>query len=90
MMAGLNMMKIDDVFITHWHGDHCLGIPGIVDTMGFEEREKPLTIYAPDAARIKKCFHINMVLVFPVFILLRQYGSLVSIPETSLSKVFAH
>lgn len=55
LFAGLNMMKLDDVFITHWHGDHCLGIPGMVDTMGFEDRKRPLTIYAPEVRRVGKC-----------------------------------
>ena len=54
MIAGLNLMKIDDVFITHWHGDHCLGLPGMVDTMGFEGRQRPLTVYAPEARRVRK------------------------------------
>jgi ribonuclease Z len=57
LMAGLNMMKIDNMFITHWHGDHCLGIPGMVDTMGFEDRKRPLAIFAPEAGRISKCIN---------------------------------
>ncbi len=52
--AHLNMPKIDNVFITHWHGDHCLGLPGMVDTMGFEGRKRPLTVYAPQARRVRK------------------------------------
>lgn len=52
MVAGLNIMKIDNVFITHWHGDHCLGLPGMVDTMGFEDRRRALTIYAPEKRKI--------------------------------------
>ncbi len=55
ILAGLNMMKIDNIFITHWHGDHCLGLPGMVDTMGFEGRERPLTVYAPEAGKVRKC-----------------------------------
>ena len=54
LLAGLHMMKIDDIFITHWHGDHCLGLPGITDTMGFEGRQRPLTVHAPEAGRVKK------------------------------------
>lgn len=54
LLAGLHLMKIDDIFITHWHGDHCLGLPGITDTMGFEGRQRPLAVYAPEAGRIKK------------------------------------
>ncbi|MDP8299261.1 MAG: MBL fold metallo-hydrolase [Candidatus Tantalella remota] len=54
LIAGLNLMKIDKVFITHWHGDHCLGLPGLVDTMGFEGRKTKLGIYAPEPARVRK------------------------------------
>ena len=54
IIAHLSMMKINDIFLTHWHGDHCLGLPGIIDTMGFEGRKTPLTVYAPEAQRVKK------------------------------------
>jgi len=59
MKAHLNIMKINDVFISHWHGDHCLGLAGMVDTMGFEGRKIPLTIYAPEARRIKRCLSFS-------------------------------
>jgi ribonuclease Z len=59
LKAGINMMKIDNIFITHWHGDHCLGLPGMVDTMGFEDRERPLTIYAPVAKKVKRCLDFS-------------------------------
>ncbi len=52
--ARLSLRKIEKVFITHWHGDHSLGLPGMVDTMGFEGRKTPLEIYAPKARNIKK------------------------------------
>ena len=38
---------ISDVFVTHLHGDHVLGLPGLVQTMDFNDREKALCIYAP-------------------------------------------
>jgi ribonuclease Z len=53
--ADISMMKINDVFITHWHGDHCLGLPGMTDSMGFEGRKRPLAVYAPEARRVRKC-----------------------------------
>ena len=55
LVAGIGMMKIDHIFITHWHGDHCLGLSGLIDTMGFEGREKPLIIHAPEIKRMKRC-----------------------------------
>ncbi len=59
LRAGLNLMKIDNIFITHWHGDHCLGLPGLVDTMGFESRKTPLQIFAPEGRRIGKCINFS-------------------------------
>jgi ribonuclease Z len=38
---------ISDVFLTHLHGDHVLGLPGLLQTLDFNERDDPLTIHAP-------------------------------------------
>lgn len=54
MRAGVNLLDIDAVFITHLHGDHCLGLPGMVDTMGFDGRTRPLAVYSPEPRRISK------------------------------------
>jgi len=35
------------IFITHMHGDHILGLPGILQTMSLLGRDKPLEIYGP-------------------------------------------
>ncbi|AKH98512.1 ribonuclease Z [Halanaeroarchaeum sulfurireducens] len=35
------------VFLSHLHGDHVLGIPGLLQTMDFNERSDPLTIFTP-------------------------------------------
>ncbi len=38
---------IDRVFFTHLHGDHLFGLPGLLQTMDFNDREAPLSIYTP-------------------------------------------
>ena len=38
---------IDHLFVSHLHGDHVLGIPGLIQTLGFNDRTEPLTIYCP-------------------------------------------
>ena len=45
--AGVSPMKIDSIFITHLHGDHFFGLPGIIYSMALQGREKPLTVYGP-------------------------------------------
>ncbi len=39
--------KIQGVFISHLHGDHCLGLVGMISTFGLLGRTAPLHIYAP-------------------------------------------
>ena len=39
------------LFVTHTHGDHILGIPGLLQTMAFNDREAPLTITVPVGCR---------------------------------------
>jgi ribonuclease Z len=43
----LSYMQISKLFITHFHGDHFLGIPGLIQTMQLNDRDKPLHIYGP-------------------------------------------
>ena len=45
--SNLSYMQISKIFITHFHGDHFLGIPGLVQTMQLNDRELPLHIYGP-------------------------------------------
>lgn len=42
------IQRIDHIFITHLHGDHYLGLPGLLGTMHLLGREKDLHIYSPE------------------------------------------
>ncbi|WP_255169464.1 ribonuclease Z [Natrononativus amylolyticus] len=43
--------SVGQLFVTHCHGDHVLGIPGLLQTMDFNDREAPLTIHTPRGTR---------------------------------------
>jgi len=45
--AKLNPNKVTRILITHWHGDHVLGIPGMLQTLSFSEYKNTLYIYGP-------------------------------------------
>ncbi len=56
--AKLNPCKITKILITHWHGDHTFGLPGLLRTLSASGYKKKLFIYGP--ARIKR--HIGDML----------------------------
>jgi len=43
----LSYMQISKIFITHFHGDHFLGLPGLIQTMQLNDRKKPIHIFGP-------------------------------------------
>ncbi|ELY59202.1 ribonuclease Z [Natronococcus amylolyticus DSM 10524] len=43
--------SIAHIFVTHLHGDHVLGIPGLIQTMDFNDREDALAIHGPRGTR---------------------------------------
>ncbi|WP_295621529.1 ribonuclease Z [uncultured Methanobrevibacter sp.] len=45
--AKISPMKIDKIFISHLHGDHILGLAGLIQSMGFRGRTADLDIYGP-------------------------------------------
>ena len=45
--AKAKFSKINHIFISHLHGDHCFGLPGLVSSFQLLGRETPLHIYGP-------------------------------------------
>lgn len=46
-LAGIRLMNIDQIFISHLHGDHCFGLPGLISTFALLGRRQSLTIFSP-------------------------------------------
>lgn len=51
LLRSVGLPEIDDVFITHFHADHWLGLPGMLKTFDLRDREAPLTIHGPPGLR---------------------------------------
>jgi len=49
--AKLNPCKVNRILITHIHGDHVFGLPGLLSTFNFSEYNKTLFIYGPKGIR---------------------------------------
>ncbi|MFP4000356.1 MAG: ribonuclease Z [Thermoplasmata archaeon] len=47
MRSSISFMQVDRIFISHFHGDHFLGIPGLIQSMNMNDRKEPLEIYGP-------------------------------------------
>lgn len=47
----LSYMDISRIFITHFHGDHFLGLPGLIQTMSLNDRKAPLHVYGPSGMK---------------------------------------
>ncbi len=47
MKAKISYMKIPFIFFSHFHGDHFLGLPGLLATMSSHQRDYPLTVFGP-------------------------------------------
>ena len=47
LFTNVSPMKISKIFITHYHGDHILGLPGLLQSMSLNGRESKLTVYGP-------------------------------------------
>lgn len=48
MRCGVNPLKLNAIFITHLHGDHCYGLFPLLATMGLTGRKTPLKVFAPE------------------------------------------
>ncbi len=48
--SSASFMRVRRIFLTHFHGDHFLGLPGLIQSMCLNNREQPLDIYGPPDA----------------------------------------
>jgi ribonuclease Z len=47
LVRSVGLTDLTDVFITHLHADHWLGLPGMLKSFELRDRERPLTVYGP-------------------------------------------
>ena len=47
LRSGIGLVELPEVFLTHYHADHYLGLPGMLKTFALRGRELPITVYGP-------------------------------------------
>lgn len=72
IQAKIGLHKKTKIFVTHMHGDHVLGLPGVLQTMSLMDRKKGLEVYGPPGIKafvdaIQQT--IQFVLTFPLEVL---------------------
>jgi ribonuclease Z len=61
LLKSIGLIELEEVFITHFHADHWLGLPGMLTTFSLRGRERPLTVYGPPG--LKALFNALRVVI---------------------------
>src|SRR6266702_2654678 len=51
LVSSVGLAELTEVFLTHFHADHWLGLPGLLKTFDLRGRERPLAVHGPPGLR---------------------------------------
>jgi ribonuclease Z len=51
MQRSTGLVQLDEIYLTHYHADHYLGLPGLLKTYDLQDRQRPLRIVGPQGLR---------------------------------------
>src|SRR5579875_1206041 len=52
LVSSVGLADLTEIFITHFHADHWLGLPGMLKTFDLRGRDRPLAIHGPPGLRM--------------------------------------
>jgi ribonuclease Z len=100
LLASVGLADLTDVFITHFHTDHWLGLPGMLKTFDLRAREAPLCVYGPPGLREllgevmrfsgRTAFELHIVELEPNDVLERDGYRIAAIPVSHRASAYAY
>ena len=88
----VSFMRVRRIFITHFHGDHFLGLPGLIQSMCLNNRTEPLDLYGPPDSQemFERVLAMGyFTLRFPVHLHSLRPGEVVDLPGYSVRTAHA-
>ena len=88
--SSLSYMQISKICITHFHGDHILGLPGLIQTLQLNDRKQPLHIYGPTGIDVlmEQIVHLGYFAArFPIYTHELKNGDFEEYDEYQISTV---
>lgn len=90
--AGIRFGKINHIFISHMHGDHVFGLPGLFSSMNLLGRKTPLYIYGPPEIRLVTDFyekHFTVKSEYPIILHPLTRRAFQQVYEDKVTEIFA-
>jgi len=80
--TGIASSRITKIFITHFHGDHCLGVPGVIQRISLDQVDHPVRIFYPASGEV----YIDRLLNASIYF---QQASFILHPITDSGVIFS-
>jgi ribonuclease Z len=61
MQKSIGLTQVDEIYLTHFHADHMMGLPGLLKTYELTDRERPLMVFGPPG--LKELFTVLRPLI---------------------------
>jgi ribonuclease Z len=100
LISSIGLPELDEVFLTHFHADHWLGLPGMLKTFDMRARATPLTVHGPPGLRAllstiaavsgRVRFELNVVELEPGEVLERDGYRIAAVPVAHRGPAYAY
>jgi ribonuclease Z len=100
LVGSVGLLELTEVFVTHFHADHWLGLPGLLKTFDLRGRERPLAIYGPRGLRVllalaqraagRVRFELDLVELAPGDVLDRDGYRIAAVPVSHRGPAFGY